>query len=82
MLQYWFNKFDFCYRSLSTAPYSPDYNPIEHLWRRVKRQATHNRYFATFEALMSGVEVALQALSARPSEVIALAGTVLDTWAA
>lgn len=62
--------------------YSPDYNPIEHLWRRVKRQATHNRYFATFEALMSGVEAALQALAARPSEVKALAGTILDTWAA
>jgi transposase len=44
--------------------YSPDYNPIEHLWRRLKRQATHNRYFASFEALVAGVEAALQALVA------------------
>ena len=28
--------------------YSPDYNPIEHLWRNIKRQNTHNRYFPTF----------------------------------
>jgi transposase len=62
--------------------YSPDFNPIEHLWRRVKRQATHNRYFATFEALIAGVEAALQALAATPSEVKILAGTVLDKWAA
>jgi len=25
--------------------YSPHYNPIEHLWRNVKRAKTHNRYF-------------------------------------
>ncbi len=62
--------------------YSPDYNPIEHLWRRVKRAATHNRYFATFEALVAGVEAALQDLLAKPGEVKALAGTILDTWAA
>ena len=25
--------------------YSPDYNPIEYLWKKVKTEATHNRYF-------------------------------------
>lgn len=62
--------------------YSPDYNPIEHLWRRIKRQATHNRYFERFEDLIASVEAALQDLAAHPSEVKALAGTVLDRWAA
>jgi transposase len=23
--------------------YSPDYNPIEYLWRKTKKRATHNR---------------------------------------
>ncbi len=62
--------------------YSPDYNPIEHLWRRIKRKATHNRYFECFEDLIASVEAALQNLAANPSEVKALAGTVLDRWAA
>ena len=62
--------------------YSPDYNPIEHLWRRIKRKATHNRYFESFEDLIGSVEVALAELVANPSEVLALAGTVLDEWVA
>ena len=39
--------------------YSPDYNPIEHLWRNVKRDKTHNRYFPSFEALMQAVDAGL-----------------------
>lgn len=62
--------------------YSPDYNPIEHLWRRVKRRATHNRYFGCFEALIGSIETALSELVSKPSEVRALAGTVLDAWVA
>ncbi len=62
--------------------YSPDYNPIEHLWRRIKRKATHNRYFESFEDLIASVEAALAELVAKPEEVRALAGTILDKWAA
>ena len=29
--------------------YSPDYNPVEHLWRNVKHHKTHNRYFPSVE---------------------------------
>lgn len=32
-------------------PYSPEFNPIEILWRQTKRIATHNRYFATLNDL-------------------------------
>ena len=32
-------------------PYSPDLNPIEQVWRVVRREVTHNRYFATLEAM-------------------------------
>lgn len=62
--------------------YSPDYNPIEHLWRRLKRKATHNRYFEKFEDLIASVEAALGELVANPGEVQILAGTILDKWAA
>jgi DDE superfamily endonuclease len=32
--------------------YSPDYNPIEKLWKKIKQQETHLPYFPTFEALI------------------------------
>jgi transposase len=36
-------------------PYSPDFNPIEKLWRNSKKQATHCKYFPTFEDLRTAV---------------------------
>ena len=38
--------------------YSPDYNPIEKLWKKIKQQETHLHYFPTFEALTKKVEQA------------------------
>jgi transposase len=35
--------------------YSPDKNPIEKLWKNTKRDATHLRYFPTFDDLRSAV---------------------------
>lgn len=58
--------------------YSPDYNPIEHLWRNIKRQKTHNRYFPEFSALSTAVESALMHFQHQPQEVKLLMGTYLD----
>jgi transposase len=58
--------------------YSPDYNPIEHLWRNVKREKTHNRYFPTFECLIEAVEEGLGQFQACPAAVKQLMGTYLD----
>jgi transposase len=58
--------------------YSPDYNPIEHLWRNVKRAKTHNRYFPTFESLIGAVEEGLGQFQASPASVKQLMGTYLD----
>lgn len=35
--------------------YSPNLNAAEQLWRRAKREATHNRYFPTLELLHRAV---------------------------
>jgi len=35
--------------------FSPDYNPIEKLWRNTKAAATHLKYFKTFEDLRNSV---------------------------
>ena len=58
--------------------YSPDYNPIEHLWRNIKRQNTHNRYFPEFSALATAVETALTHFQQHSQEVKQLMGTYLD----
>jgi transposase len=58
--------------------YSPDYNPIEHLWRNIKRQNTHNRYFPEFSDLTTAVETALSHFQQHSQEVKQLMGTYLD----
>jgi transposase len=60
--------------------YSPDYNPIEHLWREVKA-GTHNAYFATFEALIARVETRLTELAGDRARIHRLLGTPLDDYA-
>jgi transposase len=40
---------------LYLPPYSPDLNPIEDFWRILRRNVTHNTYYATFEAFRSAV---------------------------
>ena len=52
--------------------YSPDYNPIEKLWKKIKQQDTHLHYFPTFEALTEKVEQALLKFSTAPEEILAL----------
>ncbi len=58
--------------------YSPDYNPIEFLWRAIKRTATHNRYFPEFAHLIASVEEALTTFQRQPERVKALFGRYLD----
>lgn len=47
--------------------YSPDYNPLEYLWRATKRQATHNHCFSQFTDLVASVEKMLATLAAHPA---------------
>ncbi len=54
--------------------YSPDYNPIEKLWKKLKEQETHLHYFPTFEALQEKVEQALVKFVNAPKEVLAVFG--------
>ncbi len=60
--------------------YSPDYNPIEHIWRYVKA-GTHNAYFPVFADLVARVRERLAELDADPNRVRQLMGTPLDAYA-
>jgi transposase len=50
--------------------YSPDKNPIEKLWKNTKRDATHCRYFPTFESLREAVVHAFEQYLLDASKVI------------
>ena len=54
--------------------YSPDLNPIEGLWKKVKKDATHLRYFPHFAALVTKVTDALARFAGLPHELTALVG--------
>ena len=54
--------------------YSPDYNPIESLWRNTKKAATHNKYFAHFEQLTQAVEKTLADFATQAQHVLSLFG--------
>lgn len=50
--------------------FSPDFNPIEKLWKNTKRDATHLKYFATFDALRESVTKAFKQYLQDASQVI------------
>ena len=54
--------------------YSPDFNPIEFVWKKLKKRSTHLRYFRKFEALVHQVDEGLLYFSQTPSEITALMG--------
>ena len=52
--------------------YSPDYNPIEYLWKKTKKRATHNQYFKEFAALTVSVDQALAYFATHPDTMLGL----------
>jgi transposase len=54
--------------------YSPEFNPIEYLWRNIKKQATHLRYFPTFTDLMHKVDQKLRYFANTPKRILNLMG--------
>jgi len=59
--------------------YSPEFNPIEFLWRNVKKQATHLRYFPKFEDLTKKIDQKLMFFANLPSSILGLMGRYCET---
>ena len=55
-------------------PYSPDFNPIEYLWRNVKKLASHLRYHPTFQSLVDKVDDKLKLFASLPHAILGLMG--------
>lgn len=62
--------------------YSPDYNPIEQLWKKVKQAGIHLHYFPTFDCLVNKVEDMLQLFGDVKKEVLSLFGFYRELTAA
>ena len=62
--------------------YSPDFNPIEQLWKKVKKEATHLKYFPDFAQLQAEVDRALLHFAQTPSEITVLMARYCETLGA
>jgi transposase len=62
--------------------YSPDFNPIEHLWKKVKKEARHLKYFPEFTHLQVEVDRALLHFALTPSEITGLMARYCETLGA
>ena len=59
--------------------YSPDFNPIEHLWKKIKKEATHLKHFPEFADLQAEVDQALLHFAQTPDEITVLMARYCET---
>jgi transposase len=55
-------------------PYSPDLNPIEGLWKKIKKDATNLRYLRLFAHLITKVNETLHRYAGLPSQLTGVVG--------
>jgi transposase len=56
-------------RLLTLPPYSPELNPVEHLWDELREKWFHNRVFDSLEALEDHLETGLRSMEGSPEIV-------------
>jgi len=54
--------------------YSPKLNPMELLWKHLRRKVTHNHLFESVRALVEAVEAFFAHLDSRPAEALSVIG--------
>lgn len=73
-MQHFFDKKTNRLTVFNLPSYSPDYNPIEKLWKKIKEKEIHLHYFPTFDNLKNKVEEALLHFKDMKNEVLSLFG--------
>lgn len=58
-----------------TPPYDPDANRIEWLWRRTRREVTHNHKRGSFDEVQADLRGHFQRLAAQPNVVLRQVGS-------
>ena len=56
-------------RLLTLPPYSPELNPVEHLWDELREKWFHNRVFDSIEALEDHLETGIRSMEGSPEIV-------------
>lgn len=62
--------------------YSPDFNPIEQLWKKIKKEATHLKHFPEFSKLQQEVDRALLHFAQTTHEITVLMARYCETLGA
>ena len=62
--------------------YAPDCTPIEYLWKKVKKMATHLKHFPDFALLQAEVDKALLHFAQTPHEIMTLMTRYCDSLGA
>ena len=52
-------------------PYSPEFNPIEGVWKQTKKRTTHNTFFRTTDERDAALTATFESFRARPSLIAA-----------
>jgi len=55
-------------------PYSPEFNPAEHLWKEIREKWFENKVFLSLEAVVDTLELALHTLEKENEKVQNLSG--------
>lgn len=55
--------------------YSTYLNPIELLWKHLRRRVTHNHYFGTIQALLTAVQAFFDQMVHSPTELLSVIGS-------
>ena len=61
-------------RILFLPPYSPELNPQEHVWDKLREKFFHNRAFDSLDALETHLESALKNLESNQETMHSIAG--------
>ncbi len=73
-MRYFFKQHKDRIKCCQLPSYSPDYNPIEILWKKLKKTGIHLRYFPTFDDLINKVTELLVTFENTPKEVLKVFG--------
>lgn len=59
-------------------PYSPEFNPIEGVWKQTKKRTTHNTFYRTIDERDTALTVTFETFRARPSLIAGQVARFLD----
>jgi hypothetical protein len=55
-------------------PYSPELNPVEHIWEHIRENGFHNKAFSSIDAVENQLMESLSALENDPASVASMTG--------